>query len=141
MSASTFESTCASERGLGDCAHVKDVVLAQASMACCADLVCMSHTLLVLVLYACAYTIACMFCCVCVVLVGWSVTCCQESLSRCIAEEYLVPRRPVRHRGCSFRCEMRCSSDMIVWVWNMTFEHELMIFMPFPTRVGGHHLH
>ena len=40
----------------------------------------LSHTLLVLVLYACAYTIACMFCCVCVVLVGWSVTCCQESM-------------------------------------------------------------
>ena len=63
MSASTFESTCASERGLGDCAHVKDVALAQASMACCADLVCMSHTLLVLVLYACAYAVACMCYC------------------------------------------------------------------------------
>jgi len=29
---SCFESTCASERDLGDCAHAKDVVLVRASM-------------------------------------------------------------------------------------------------------------
>jgi len=45
------------------------------------------RTLVVLVLYACAYALACICCCVCVILVGWSVTCCQEKLSRRIAEE------------------------------------------------------
>jgi len=29
-----FEYTCSSERGLGDCAHARDVVLAKASMTC-----------------------------------------------------------------------------------------------------------
>ena len=32
----SFESTCASERGLGDCAHARDVVLARVSMTCVA---------------------------------------------------------------------------------------------------------
>jgi len=32
----SFESTCASERGLGDCAHARDVVRARASMTCVA---------------------------------------------------------------------------------------------------------
>ena len=32
----SFESTCASERGLGECAHARDVVLARASMTCIA---------------------------------------------------------------------------------------------------------
>ena len=33
---SAFESTCASERALGDCAHARDVVLARASITCVA---------------------------------------------------------------------------------------------------------
>ena len=33
---SVFESTCASERALGDCAHARDVVLARASITCVA---------------------------------------------------------------------------------------------------------
>ena len=32
----SFESICASDRGLGDCAHARDVVFARASMTCVA---------------------------------------------------------------------------------------------------------
>ena len=47
---------------------------------CYVALVCMSRTLLVLVLCAYANVFACMCCCVCVILVDWSVTCCEESM-------------------------------------------------------------
>ena len=56
---SCFEWTCASARGLGDCAHARDVVLARASMTCVAQ-----------ALYFCVYAHECIRILICSIL--WS---------------------------------------------------------------------
>jgi len=69
----SFDSTCASERGLGDCAHVKDVVFIWSSLAYAVQALFVYHTIFLFwfymrlpIFFYCVYVF-----CVCVYHVLW----------------------------------------------------------------------